>query len=635
MKLGLIVPSVIAVVALGCGGRTNSLLGAHGSGALGGGSGTGAESGAATGSGISAASGVAPGVDGGNPDASLGEEADAGEPFVGDSALASQPLLHLTSVEYANTVNDLLAVPPSAQSVPLGADSTAGGFSAGLGPVSDDDAKDYHDSAVAIAAQVVSNLPGLLAPVNCDEAGGAACAASFIDAFAPLAFRHGVVDAATLAGLNQTFGIIAAAAGGATTPMGFTMGLQAVIEQVLQSPYFLYHLEVEEEAEGAGAVVVTNYSMANRLSYLLWSSMPDSTLFSAAAANQLTQPAQVSQQASRMVADPKAKIGLRNFYQQWLAADTVPNGKVGSSTQVLPNGALSPTSLFGTTNGESFATVYSPELQQAIVDSFDLQVDGALWANSNALKTLLAGTTVYANEALAPILGVSGVTGTALQPVTVDPTKRIGILSHPVVMATFATTSTSHPIKRGRFLLDQIVCQPLANPPPNVPAFIAPAAGVSLRQQYELLDGTGPYAGKVSAGQAATGINCPSCHAQIDPVGFLFEPYDVIGQYRTIDDYGQPVDLTNITLVKLGDPGLDGPTASSMELAQNLAQSDEPVRCLMWNLYRFMAHREDTDADGPAEAELDSIFTASGQNLPTVLVGLTQTQVFLERLNTP
>jgi hypothetical protein len=223
----------------------------------------------------------------------------------------------------------------------------------------------------------------------------------------------------------------------------------------------------------------------------------------------------------------------------------------------------------------------------------------------------------------------------ALQPVTVDASRRVGILSHPLIMATFATPSTSHPIHRGTWLLNQIACKPPSISPPGEPPFQPPAPGVSLRQQYELLDGTGPYAGDASAGQIATGIACASCHTSIDPIGFLFEPYDTIGQYRTIDDYGQPVDLTQIVVAQLQDPSLDGPTASSMQLAQHLAQSDQPVLCLMTNLYRFMAHRDDTPFDSPVEAQLDAIFTASGQNLQPALVGLTQTQVFLERLNVP
>ncbi len=628
MKLGLIVPTGVALVALACGGRTHGLVAPESE-----------ESGAAMGSLPDSGSHVAA-VEAGLPDVSMAQSsADGGSPIdaaLPDGTVAVQLLFGLTANEYANTVNDLLSVPPSAQRVALAPDWTAGGFAVGIGPtVVDSTVQAYHDSAVSIASQVVANLPALLTPVGCDATTGAACAASFIDAFAPLAFRHGVVDAATIAGLNRTFATIATAAGGATATMGFTMGLQAVLEQVLQSPYFLYHLEVEEEAQGGGQVAVTDFSMANRLSYLLWASMPDSTLFAAAASNQLTLPEQVSGQATRMLADPKAKIGLRNFYEQWLEATEPPTGKVGTSTQVLPNGALSPVSLFTSGNGESFSAVYTPALKQALVDSFYMQVDSAFWAGSNALKTLLTGTTMYANEALAPILGASGVTGTALQPVTVDATQRMGILSHPLIMATFATASTSHPISRGTWLLRAIACQPPPYNPPGEPPFQAPAPGVSLRQDYELLDGTGPYAGDASPGQIATGIACRSCHTSIDPIGFLFEPYDTIGQYRTIDDYGQPVDLTNLVVAQVQDPTLDGPTASSMQLAQNLAQSDQPVLCLMANLYRFMSHRSETSLDSAVEAQLDSIFTASGQNLRPVLVGLTQTQVFLERLNVP
>jgi hypothetical protein len=175
-----------------------------------------------------------------------------------------------------------------------------------------------------------------------------------------------------------------------------------------------------------------------------------------------------------MVQDPKAHIGLRNFYQQWLTSLSLPSGKVGNSTQLLPNGTLSATSLFGTTNGMSQATEFSPALQQAIVESFDRQAEAALWAPTGAMKTLLTGHhRVYANSLLAPILGVTVPAGTtALHAGSRSmTTKRTGILSHPLLMATYATTSTSHPIKRGRFVWDQIVCQPLPNPPAGVPAF--------------------------------------------------------------------------------------------------------------------------------------------------------------------
>jgi hypothetical protein len=562
------------------------------------------------------------------------------DPPPNQDAVVNQTITKLTAVEYANTVNDLLGIPPNLQTVPLGADSTAGGFAIG-GASTDDTAQAYHDSALSIAAIATSatNMSTLLKAAGCTApagnagAAGATCASAFINEFAPLAYRHGPVDAATTTELNGLYTAVAV-----TQAAGFSGGIAAVLEEILQSPFFLYHLETEQQALAMYnmPIPVTGYSMANRLSYLLWSSMPDSALFTAAAANQLSTADQVAAQASRMVQDPKAKIGLRNFYQQWLTALSLPSGKVGNSTQILPNGSLSATSLFMTTNGLSLANEFTPALQQAIVQSFDMQAEAALWAPTNSMKTLLTGDTVYANSLLAPILGVTVPAGTTtLMPVQLNANQRSGILSHPLLMATYSTTSTSHPIKRGRFVWDQIVCQPLPNPPAGVPVFQAPAAGMSLRQDYELLTATGPYAGKASAGQTATGIPCPQCHTRIDPVGFLYEPFDTVGSYRTIDDYGAQVDLTNITIA-----GFTGTEAylnvtmnTSMQLATALANSDLPDACITANFYRYMARRNDAAADFPVETWLDQTFVASGESLASVLVGTTQTDVFLERMN--
>jgi hypothetical protein len=572
---------------------------------------------------------------------------DAGTVITADGAVAAPPSVNpphggvvsqvitkLTDIEYANTVNDLLGIPASQQTVSLGADSSSGGFFIG-GASTDQTADAYQSSALQIATLATSatNLPSLLKAANCTApagnagADGAACAAAFINEFAPLAFRHGLVDAATLAGLTALYTAVAV-----TQAQGFTEGVSAVIQEILQSPYFLYHLETEQQSLGmyGTAIPVTGYSMANRLSYLLWSSMPDSTLFAAAAANELLTPGQVSAQATRMVQDPKAKIGLRNFYQQWLLALSLPDGKVGTSSQILPSGTLSNTSLFQTTKGESFATVYSAALQQAIFDSFNMQVDNAMWAGANVMKTLLTGATVYTNAVLAPVFGVTGVTGTVLQAAQVDTTKREGILSHPLIMATQATTATSHPVFRGRYVWDQIVCQALPDPPAGVPAFVPPAAGMSLRQDFELLTATGPYAGKVSADPS---IPCPSCHTRLDPIGFLYESFDTIGDWRTIDDYGAPVDLTNITIVQSLDKNLNVLTPNTVQFAENLANSDLPNACMTAYFYRFMAKRNDAMADYPVEAWLDQVFDYTGQNLTPVLIGLTQTDVFLDRMN--
>jgi hypothetical protein len=554
-------------------------------------------------------------TDGAVTDAGI-DAADAALPPPPSTPVVPQTVTTLTKAEYANTVHDLLGVPPSEQTALRIDKAIAGGFAVGTSSTSELDAMAYHDSAVQIAAVVTSaaNLASLLMPAGCSApaddgaTSGAACASAFVAELARRAYRHGPVDAPTLAALGMVYSSVSASS-------GFTAGIAAVVETILQSPSFLYHLETEEQALGvtAAPIEVTGYSMANRLSYFLWSSMPDAALFAAAAAGQLSTPAQVRAQATRMIADPKAKVGMQNFSSQWLGEQYFPTSKADGA-------------------GGPYAELFSPDGQQAIIASFERQVQDALWAPSGAMTALLTSTTAYANAAVAPVFGVSGVTGTALQPVQLDSTKRIGILSHPVLMALLATSNASHPIKRGRFIIEQVLCRPEPDPPPTMPPFEPPAPGESLRQDFERLTATGPDTGQMSANPT---IPCGGCHARMDAPGFLFESFDTIGRWRQVDDYGQPVDLTNITIVGTGDPAVEGPTSSSVQFAKNLAASDLPNQCFTANLYRFMTHRDDTPADGPVEAWLDQVFDARGQSLPAALEASTQTDAFLKRVNAP
>jgi hypothetical protein len=434
----------------------------------------------------------------------------------------------------------------------------------------------------------------LLKLVPCDAktiaATPADCAAKFIDALGPKAFRR-PLDAATRTALTSLFAAVNA-------KFGFNAGIQALLEQILQSPYFLYHLELEEQAQGPGQVAVTGYSMASRLSYLIWASMPDDTLFAKAAARQLSMPDQVASEATRMLADPKARSGLRNFYEQWLKVRSIPLSKSGK-----------------------FAAGYDP---QSILASFDAQADAALWSPTNGLTTLLTGTQAFANAATAPLFGATGIAGTALVPITVNPAQRAGILMHPAIMATFATDSGSHPIKRGVFVWDQIVCQALPDPPPNIPAFPGVPPNSSVRQAYEAF--TAPAL-------------CQACHSRINPVGFLFESYDTVGAYRTIDDNGQAVN-SQVTIAGAldaagnADPTLDVATPSAVQFVTNLvADGALSTRCMVTQLYRYALRRIETDADQSTINQLAGSYTTASQNMTNLVGGLAQTPGFLNRRN--
>jgi hypothetical protein len=491
----------------------------------------------------------------------------------------------LSNAEYANTVHDLLGIDVT---TPLDPDGAAAGFNAGI-QAGDATVLAYHSAAIEAATQNAA----LLKLVPCTQAQITAtpadCAAKFIDAIGPKAFRR-PLDSDTRTGLTALFGTVSA-------QFGFNGGLQALVEEILQSPYFLYHLELEEQAKGPGKVAVTGYSMASRLSYLIWASMPDDELFSKASAGELSSADQIDGEATRMLADPKAKAGLRNFYEQWLKVRAMPLSK-----------------------GGTFATKFDGP---SILASFDAQVDAALWGK-DSLNTLLTGTQAFVNQTTAPLFGITGITGSALQAVNVDPTQRAGILMHPAIMSTFATDTGSHPIKRGVFVWDQIVCQTLSDPPPNIPTFPGVPPNSSVRQAYE----------------AFTSPNlCQGCHARINPVGFLFENYDTIGTYRTIDDNGQPVN-SDVTVVDAldttgaRDPKLNVETPNAVKFAANLAADGSvTTQCLVTQLYRYALKRIENDADQTTISNLASSYTSASQDMSKLIGGLTQTQAFMNRLN--
>jgi Protein of unknown function (DUF1592)/Protein of unknown function (DUF1588)/Protein of unknown function (DUF1595)/Protein of unknown function (DUF1585)/Protein of unknown function (DUF1587) len=519
----------------------------------------------------------------------------AGVATLPGSALQSQPLLRLANYEYTNTVQDLLQVQPNVQLEP-DAPST-GGFRVG-GPVSDNTVSVYHSAAVTLAAQVMTTLGTLescYTKAVTTTAMQASCATSIINDLATKAYRH-PVDAPTIAGLTTVYTTISG-------KYGFATGIQTVIEAILQSPYFLYHLETDEQAKGAGKVAVTSYDMANRLSYFIWGSMPDTTLTAAAANGTLSTPDQVAAQAQRLVADARVVPGMKNFYEQWLQVLDLPTSK---SKNPVTN--------------VDYGTMFTPAMQTSLRTSLDAQIDDALWGTGDAVQALLTGTNAWVDVNTAPLFGLTSASTTVAK-TAVDPTQRAGIMTHPAIMSIFATDTASHPIKRGVFFWDKLLCQPLPDPPANVPPFVAPTPGESLRQDFETL--------------TANVQTCQPCHARINPLGFLFEHYDTLGRYRTIDDNGQPVNSV-ATIVGTGDPMLDISTTDAVQFANRLgADNSKVATCMVTQVYRYAVHRREaaSGADQPSLTTLSTAFDSSGRNMKTLLSSVTGSEAFLYRLN--
>jgi hypothetical protein len=570
--------------------------GAAGSGTQAGAAGNGGTAG--TGAGTAGNQGTA-GSTSGTAGSSGSGTAGTGIVIMPGSALQSGPVLRLANYEFLNSIRDILKI---SADVPLDPDApSTGDFRIG-GPAGDITVTTYHQAAITLATQALKTF-GTVEPCYTTALTGAAaaqttCANTIIADLGPKFYRR-PLEAAQTTGLQTVYSTIAG-------KYGFQNGVQAVLESLIQSPYFLYHLELEEESMGGSAtgtkVPVTGYSMASRLSYLLWGSVPDATLTAEAAAGRLTTAAQISAQATRMLADSRATTGMRNFYEQWLKVDDLPTSKVKNPV----------------TNVD-YATKYSSAVQASLRASFDAQVDDALWGTGDSVKALLTGTTAYVDANIAGIFGVTGITGTTLQKVNVNTAQRMGIMTHPAIMSVFATETSSHPIKRGVFFWDKLLCQPLPSPPANVPPFVPPSPGQSLRQDFETM--------------TADPTSCQPCHMRINPVGFLFEHYDAMGYYVTTDSNGQPVNSAT-TIVGSNDAMLDLPTTDAVQFATRLGADDSVVSsCMVKQVYRYAVHRHEASGDNASIKALTDGFNGSGRSLKTLLTSLTQSEAFLNRLN--
>jgi hypothetical protein len=325
--------------------------------------------------------------------------------------------------------------------------------------------------------------------------------------------------------------------------------------------------------------------------------MPDAALFAQAAGGQLSTREAIRTEAARMLEDPRARDGLRNFYEQWMRLQDAVPPKSGP-----------------------YVGLYSPAVAAAVRASFDAQMDAALWSPQGSAAALVTSRTVYANDTIASLFGVPGRGDATLQPLLLPSNERAGILGHPELMATFATQTMTRPVHRGEFVLEQLLCQPIMDPPPNEPPFALGPSLLSARQQWE---------------QTTSPAPCQQCHASMNSMGFLFEGLDAIGRRRTFDDLGDPID-TAVTLVGTGDPQLDGPTANLTAFGDRLGAHDSlVVECLAQQLYRYASKRELTAADDAVLASLAATYASSGENLKSLLIALTQTDGFLYRNNQP
>jgi hypothetical protein len=289
----------------------------------------------------------------------------------------------------------------------------------------------------------------------------------------------------------------------------FEFGMQVAVQAVLVSPHFLFRLESDNDPDNPkNAHIINAYELASRLSYFLWSTMPDEELFAHAKQGDLGNELILDDQVRRMLKDPRSTALVENFAEQWLQLRILD--EITPDPKSFPN--------------------FNDDLRRDMKEE-TRQFIRTIVQEDRSVLDFLVGDYTFVNERLANHYGIKDVKGNDFRQVSLAGTNRAGVLTHASVLAITSNPTRTSPVKRGKWIMETILDSPPPAPPPNVPELEAKkdqAAGLSLRQQME---------------QHRSNPACASCHKTMDTLGFGLENFDAIGRFRE-QDGGQPLDTS-------------------------------------------------------------------------------------------
>lgn len=536
-----------------------------------------------------------PAGDDASDDAADDVDADAGDADAGDAGECASaplepgpaPLRRLTARQYANSLRDLfpgVALPE----LTILVDPLVAGFenNASAQTPSALLIEQYQRAAVEVTAAAMEATELWL---PCPSDGGddpASCGAALLSELGPRMFRR-PLDAET----EQAYLDFFAAA---LAEHGFSVAIQLTLQAMLQAPHFIYFVEATTSPD-PGVQALDDWSVATRLSYFLWDTMPDAELFAAAQAGELVDEQGLLAQVERMLADPRARAATVNFFRQWFDFDRLD--------AIAPDPATYPN--------------YTPQLRESMRGELERLAEWTVFdVEGGSFADLMLADRSFVDAQLAAIYGVTPPADWQL--VELDPEQRAGILTSAGFLASRAHAVNPSPVKRGVFVLEHLLCQPPPPPPPNVDTNVpadTPADPKTNRERY----------------QAHTvDVLCQACHVNIDGIGFGFEHYDSLGQWRAQDN-GFAVDASG----ELIGSDVDGPFDGAIELAAKLASSETAHACAVTNYLRWALARSPADDDACFKAELDAAFLASEGDFKALVTEIVLSDAFRYRSNEP
>ena len=442
------------------------------------------------------------------------------------------------------------------------ADDRSVGYERGTG-VSKEWDQATTEAAIDVAEHVAASL-GELAGVNDKTPDRVDKLKQFSRRFAEAAFRRPLNDADYQRYVERQFAA-------AKTP---EIAVKRVVLLALKSPRFLYP---ELPREG----VADAYDVATRLALYLWDSLPDQTLLQAAAQGKLKTREQISTQATRMLGDLRAKAKLRGFFHYWLELERAE--AVAKDPKSFPE--------------------FDAQVLADLRTSLELFLDQVVWSEKSDYRELLEANYLLLNERLGKLYG-KDVTGSGFQRVDFDPHQRAGVVTHPYLLAAFASSKATSPIHRGVFLTRTIVGMTL-KPPPMAVSFDDAKFDAHFTMREKITELT-------------KNNTCMSCHGTINPLGFSLENYDAIGRWRTKDN-NKPINpVTDFNT----DEGDTVRLTGARDLVKFAAENPSGHRAFIHLLFHHTV-KQAVDTCGPDALEtLRQSFVSSGFNIRQLLVAI-------------
>lgn len=500
---------------------------------------------------------------------------------LGDGVHAGETRLRrMTRTALGNTLRDLTGVPAAmAETVELD-ESIGPFFSNAIAPVTDLIVRQYAELATRVTTELAPRMEEI---AGCPLGSDTTCADRFIRTFGLKAHRRPLDD--------QEIASYRAIYDAGASEGGPSQGFELVVETMLQSPFFLYHVEIDQvSASSTQAVRLDAYALASRLSYFLWNTMPDDALLQAAETGALLEPSALEAQVDRMLADPKAEDAIPSFHRQWLAIRNME----------------------GVTKEGSEFPQFDAELRAAMLAELDAFSDYVVRRGDGTLATLLTADFSIIDEPLMELYGVTAPPGhVAGEPVPLDPQQRAGVLTQAAFLTKHAHPDQTSPVHRGLVIRENLICQTIPSPPPDVDN-VAPAVNeaTTTRERFA---------------QHEADPVCASCHVRIDPIGLGFEHYDPIGAWRTHDGPAE-VDASG-EIISAGED-VEGEFDGAVELAHRLAMSEQVAACTVNQWFRFALGRIESHDDACTLSALYRGFETSGGNLRTLLKQIATSDAF-------